>query len=551
VYGISLITRKDSERLIRYGFFDDKHNKAHLFIKKDSDARLRAMAELSDHELEDIALHEKAEETQLQIMKTKFPKPKKRFRLWWENFNLSVEEAYFWTLEHMKTKCAMPYIVKTEDVFSAAENSAFFGVSQQRIGLQQDKVSQFLATIGKMVKELFQLVRELRIIDERTEYYQESYTASDNKKATASEITLKGIYIDMVEGGAKNPASVYGMARELQFATLPDLFFSTQPRQSSDVNRVVDALLFNDMVKRVLKRKLYAYLKWKEHTYEELRNRREFTLKYLNQHWEVIRMYMNWVRPYLRHVKRLTMDEDKMRTPDLISAFEGSLIEIEFLAYQLPIGQLTEKAQGEMWQAAGGRQNHTMYACVLAHFLFRTRPGMSYQQEGYNRGPLHIGRMQLDLRSYVWTKGQIDNYIKMKDSEDLELMKTISGSVKAAMEALGDELIRYLDEAKGKYEKKVKSGHGGHGHDDHAAHRPGGGFFEPFTAPFKGIADVVKSVTGKGHGHGDHGHGGGHDQGDKYHIDEKEVLIASERVKWCLFETYKNFKKEHKMYHWD
>ena len=62
-------------------------------------------------------------------------------------------------------------IDKITDTFSASENSSFFGTSQQRVGLQQDKVSQYLATIGKMIKELFQLVRELRIIDERLGYY--------------------------------------------------------------------------------------------------------------------------------------------------------------------------------------------------------------------------------------------------------------------------------------------------------------------------------------------------------------------------------------------
>ena len=56
-------------------------------------------------------------------------------------------------------------------------------------------------------------------------YYSDSYDA-DSKSRESAEITLKGIWVDMVEQGAKNPASVYGMAREVQFTTLPDLFFS-------------------------------------------------------------------------------------------------------------------------------------------------------------------------------------------------------------------------------------------------------------------------------------------------------------------------------------
>ena len=73
--------------------------------------------------------------------------------------------------------------------------------------------------------------------------------------------------VDMKDGGAKSPASVYGMASQLGFAILPDLFFAAPPMKSSEVDRYVDSLDFNRKVKEVLKRKLYSYLIWKEHTY--------------------------------------------------------------------------------------------------------------------------------------------------------------------------------------------------------------------------------------------------------------------------------------------
>src|SRR3989344_2379848 len=106
-----------------------------------------------------------------QYDKTGFPAPLKGYILSWEVFDLSLEEPYFWILDTLKT--AFPKIEKLEDSFAAAENSAFFGVTQQRLAAQQDRVSQFLATSGKMIKELFQMIRELRIIDERLDYYRE------------------------------------------------------------------------------------------------------------------------------------------------------------------------------------------------------------------------------------------------------------------------------------------------------------------------------------------------------------------------------------------
>ncbi len=363
-----------------------------------------------------------------QVMETDYPEPLRRYRIIYESFQNSIEECYFWLLNYLRYDLGFLQIDKLTDVFSASEHSAFFGVAQQRIGLQQDKVTQFLATIGKMVKDLFQLVRELRIIDERMGYYNDSFNTSSKSRESA-EITLKGIWVDMVEGGAKNPASVYGLARELQFTTLPDLFYAIHPSKSSKVDEMIDQLDFNRKVKEVLKRKLRQFLGWKETTYKELNVRRTFTVKYLRQHYDIIKMYMNWVKPYLRNIRRLQLEGSKAETPDLVAAFEGSMVEIEILGRWMPEG------------------NKEYYGVVLLHFDYRTRPTLSYQQEGYQRGPIHVGETKIIWRLYTWNDEDIENYKAMRAAEDLELLSTVDASVKAAMEALGDDLRAYLKEA--------------------------------------------------------------------------------------------------------
>src|SRR3989344_7565195 len=87
---------------------------------------------------------EEIESVKGHYIKTGFPTPKRRYHLSWEVFDLSLEEPYFWVLESLREY--LPYVEKLEDSFAASENSAFFGVTQQRLGAQQDKVSQFLAT---------------------------------------------------------------------------------------------------------------------------------------------------------------------------------------------------------------------------------------------------------------------------------------------------------------------------------------------------------------------------------------------------------------------
>ncbi|MBS3122192.1 hypothetical protein J4434_04890 [Candidatus Woesearchaeota archaeon] len=451
---------------------------------------------------------------------TGFPKPKGVRRAVLQEFNQSIEEMYFWLLEEIRQSQGFKDITKITDIFSASEQSAFFGSAQQRLGLQQDKVSQFLATIGKMVKELFQLVRELRILDERLGYYVDSSDATSKSRESA-EITLKGIWIDLIEQGAKNPASVYGMSRELQFTTLPDLFFSINPPTNRDVDEYVDKLDFNRKVKEVLKRKLRTYLEWKERTHHELKSRRLFTLKYLRQHFDIIRMYMTWVKPYLKNIRRLQLAE-RQESPDLISAFEGSIVEIELLLKRFSNNMDLDKPI---------KHNTEIYAVIIVYIFHRTKPTMSYQQE-YQKGPMHIGLTDLQMRAYAWNKKKIDKYIKMKEHEDMLLLESVDDSVKAAMEALGDELEKYLKEAGEEItmpkEKKIDL-------------KKPQTIYDPFFAVFRGAFELFGVNSHK-------------KEKEHSHLNEAQLEIEKDIAKkdanGTLWQLYKNFKKKNKCLNW-
>ncbi len=482
------------------------------------------MVKVEDYFVEE---EEKFEEVVGSIEKTGYPDPISHYKLLYEKFNNSVEESYYWIMQFLQHGPigGHPEVIKVTDLFSASEQSAFFGSAQSRLGLQQDKVSQFMATVGKMVKELFQLVRELRVIDERLDMYNKS----TDEKDLASEIALKGYWIDLVEGGAKNPASVYGMARELQFATLPDLFFGVKPIDSNDVEETVEKLDFNKKVKEVLMRKLKTFLTWKKHTHKELNNRRNFTIKFLRQHWSIIHMYMSWVKPYLLNIKRMRLNQkDIERNPNLVSAFEGSIVEVEYLARR-------------------NRPGSDYNAVTLVHFWFRTAPKMDYhQQEYHHKGPIHVGKLIINFRSYAWTDQDIQNYLKMREDENLELIGEIDSSVKAAMESLGDELRDYLIEAgetdllppekqKKKTKKKSK-------------------LDNPFVAVFSGFGELFGSLVGM-----EPGKAGEEDKKKKKKKDKNaknayklsgERASATGDAKTSTWNVYKNFKKAHKMLAW-
>jgi hypothetical protein len=133
--------------------------------------------------------------------------------------------------------------------------------------------------------------------------------------------------------------------------------------------------------------------------------------------------------------------------------------------------------------------------------------------------------MEWNVRGFVWNKKQIESYIKMKEDQDMELLKSVSDSVKSAMDALGGELEKYLEQA-GETIKK--------GEEKESKKAPG--LLERFRAEFVGPSkpeaakkkpEKISPLTIK-----------------------KEKSIAKKELKATLFFTFKNYKKAHNMIMW-
>ncbi len=357
----------------------------------------------------------------------------KKQKLIIEQMGASAEPSYFWVLNFLRHQNGLDYEVeKTSDVFSATEMSTFFGTAEEKKQRQQERISQYLATVGNMTKSVFQMVRELRIMDERLEYYEKSY-----KNDEAAEITLKNIWTNIVEGGGESPTSIFGMARRLGFVTVPDLFFKINPRSgSSGVDKEINLLKkegINPRVRNVLKHKLMEYYTWKEKTYSELKWGKNFRLKALNQHYQSMRMYIKWIKPFLKNVRKLEMSQEN--APELVTAFETSLIKLELFAFKKTYELTTDRGIVE-------REFTEKIPCIRVTFKFVTLPEMAFQKE-YQRAAVHAGRVEITIEGFVLSPKEVEEYKKEKEYEDLEILKSLDES----LEALGDELKKYLIES--------------------------------------------------------------------------------------------------------
>lgn len=517
--------------LVKHGFIIDEDLKGRNVRKRYKYDHIKEhwIPVAGDYDPED-ALQEFAEEVSIatpnkgywtEYIPTSYPAPLKRYHIAYEAYNLSIEDTYFWLIDEMREQQMFTRAEKIRDIFTATENSSFFGASQQRLGIQQDRVQQYLATIGKMIKDLFQLVRELRILDEKL------VPRKEWKQSKSADMTLKGEFIDLVEnrGGQTNVSSVYGLAQQLGYASLPDLFFNTHIHDAKDVDRICDRLNFNKNLLSVLKRKLYQFITWKVKTDHELEQRRTFTLKYLRQHWDVIDMYMAWVKPYLRHIARLQMNDDRLDEPDLIGAFEQSYIETEVL-----FSRPTQKSRSK-------------FEVAILTIDFRTRPQMNYSQEYSHRGPLHTGRAEIYLRGYIWHKDTIKQYMRYRREEDLYMLGVIDKSVQNAMEALGDELEQYLAEAgEPKYKEKIEKQR----KKEEAFAKSGGpnpltGIFEPFTGLFSGFGEMFSFGFN---------FGGKKQPSAPPYPPVPRPGVSAGNLPHSLYQAQKNYKKKHNMLSW-
>ncbi len=435
-----------------------------------------------------------------------------------------LEETYFWLLNYLRSGHLGGYeITKTSDVFTATESSSYFGDLGTRKTQLQDKVAQYLGTIGNMSKALFQIIRELRIIDERLTYYDESKKQwskdkEQHEEGEAAEVALKSIWVDMVEGGAKNPNSVTSLSTQVGFITLPDFFYKISAKSIKDVDKSVDKLKkegVNRKVREILKRKLFQYYTWKEKTEKEIRNRRNFTLKYLRQHYYSMKTYIRWIKPYLRHINKLELAHYQ-NDPELVTAFETAKIEVEVIATkktfeaETPLGLVKAPYQEVM-------------PCIRLQFKYTTIPQMAFQQ-GYQKGAIHAGKLEVIMEAFTPKAKDIKKYEELKEKEDFEIIEALE----ASMMSLGDELKRYLEEAGEKFDEEKKE-----------KEPEKDTMLSPFIGIFKGFKELIPKRGKK----------------EETKKEEKSKFISQEGsqakgVNRDLFVLYHIYKKAHGMLSW-
>jgi hypothetical protein len=480
---------------------------------------------------------------------TGYPTPYQKYSLSYKAENFVMEEMYSWMVGHAMNDWSMPFIHKITDIFSASQSSAQFGDMGARLTAQQNQASQLLATVNNMSKDLFKKVRELRQIRERLGYYKKAdetdLATRKTSAARGAENTLKDVWITVVEGGTEGPGSVYGMARKVGFTILPDLFFQAPPLTKDEVKKYAEALKeeYNPTVVLALERKLFQFIHWKDTTHQELDFKEKYSKRMIYQHWQNMKTYLNWIKPYLKNIKSLSSNADLNDAYGIISSFQGSMSEVEVLI-QKPMLQLDHPEDS--------KKKVTVSTVLIIHIIHQTS-STDKPPEGYsNRVPM-LGRSDVNVRTYGWTNEQIDKYKGLKTKEDIDLLQTIDHNLKDDGELLGDDLkqiIQEVEEEMGLHKpadeqnpetKTYTDLKKAHAEEIKRFRKEIGG---PFTSLFKGVKEVTWDIA--------FGEAKRTDRKAAAHSDEvkKAQKSAAKYGNLVAWQVVKNYKKSHRLVSW-
>jgi len=204
----------------------------------------------------------------------------------------------------------------------------------------------------------------------------------------------------------------------------------------------VDSMQLTDRVKRILHGKVDEYFRWKEASYNELKNRERLQLAYLKSQVNALKLYASWIRPYLVAAKRLQMKPHSSKKPEMVSSFNVLAIELGLVGFK-PV------EFRKMKETSDGRK---AYSVIKANFEFRSSPTQQYTEK---RQPYFVqkGKFIITFEGYALTEEELETL----KSEDLdEVQEYIEGMLDTSLDVLRDDIDKFMAKLENIVEEEAK-----------------------------------------------------------------------------------------------
>jgi len=389
--------------------------------------------------------------------------PVQRHKLIYDSFGESIEPTYYWILDFLKDTLGMD-VSKTAEFFSASEASGYYGEMGARRSALEKQAIELMRTINAIVKSIINLLYDLKQFDIRLKNYDDLKSKDPEVKKNAVW-GLKSIWLTEVDAAQKGLGSINSLVQNLQFVTLRDAFMtvpvedwyvpSASTKQISEIKskaaNFVKGMDLSDIVKRVLAPRIQEFIEWLYLSEKELRSRREIEKAYLKSQVDSLKLYTRWTRPYLIAVQKLIPAEFKelQRFKDIglepsiaPTSFHVIWMYLELMAKQKAKLTITKPIVGEVGEITLEDESNRPYAVVEVRMCFRSTPVTATGARG-ERGYGFTGKAVVLFSGYVMQKKHLDLLEQWKDDEILDLVDRMT---KETLDALADDLKKYLEE---------------------------------------------------------------------------------------------------------
>ncbi len=401
--------------------------------------------------------------------------PLSEYNLIYDSLSEGLEPIYFWMVDTLSDKPPAGLgldVWKGTEEFEASVTSGYFGEIGQRATLMQQKAMEYLGTINNIIKSVLNLIYDLKEFEIKLKPYDDlknKDTSKDDKKAAI--YAIKGVWMDQVDA-RKGRGSINLLAQDLQFITLRDAFFVV------DKTEDIEKIDLNERVKNILERKLKEFNDWKEFSEEEIRKRYTIEKEYLRSQYGTIKLYANWLKPYLIAAQKLKMrgigsdgkiNPRSLTNPNIVNSFSNMEIEIKVYGKK-------ELSPGSIHESFKEIEIDTKYyALTEITMKFRSVPSTLSGQGG--RQYVHGGRVDIIFKGYAVDKTELDAIEAIENYQDMELIDNYIGT---SLSLLQDEIEKYLKGPNKKEERPIKK------------HQ---GFDNPFKGLFDGFMQIYNPIS--------------------------------------------------------
>ncbi len=387
--------------------------KKQLKNKKDSKEFLKDFIENENYK--DIK-----KDLQKELYSSITKKPAVSYNLVYDSLSEGLEPIYFWLLDFMRESSPGGLkldVWKGPEDFEASVSSGYFGEIGQRASLMQQKAMEYLGAVNNVIKSVLNLIYDLKEFEIRLGPYNKlsnNEESEENKRGAFH--SLKGIWMDQVDA-RKGRGSINLLVQDLQFVTLRDAFFYAKDAKH------VDSIDLNERVKNILRRKLEEFNEWLVYSEKEIRKRYEVEKAYLKSQAATLKLYVNWLKPYLIAAQKLKMKNAQAKSltnPNIVNSFSN--IEIEIKLYgkrEIPPSAVHKSFEGlEL-----GRK---YYALIEVAMNFRSVPSAVSGQGG--RHYVHGGRTEITINAFGVDSIELEAVESAELYEDLELIDSYIGT---------------------------------------------------------------------------------------------------------------------------